>query len=231
MSSSVLKVLRSHADSQKAAFFPRFFKAGKGEYAEGDTFIGVTVPQMRLVAKEFADLPLKDIETLLANPIHEARAVGLFILVNRYEKGDPKTKKQMVDFYLSHLKGVNNWDLVDLTSYKILGDWLLDKNRSILYRLAKSKNLWEQRISIVTTFAFIRKNQHEDTIKLGEFFLNHKHDLMHKAAGWMLREVGKRDAKVLREFLSTHSTKMPRTMLRYAIEKFSESERKKWMKR
>lgn len=225
----VYRALKRVADSEKAAFFPRFFKAGKGEYAEGDKFMGVTVPQMRAVANAFADLPLDVIEELIANPYHEMRAVGLFILVRQYERGDEKTKKRLVDFYLSHLHCVNNWDLVDLSAYKILGAWLLSRERSVLYRLAKKRHLWSQRVAMVSTYAFIRRGELKDTFAIAELFLGHEHDLMHKATGWMLREAGKRDAEALRAFLAKHVRQMPRTALRYAIERFSEVERKRWL--
>ena len=225
----VHRALKRVADSEKATFFPRFFKTGKGGYAEGDKFMGVTVPQMRAVANAFADLPLDVIEELIANPYHEMRAVGLFILVRQYERGDIGAKKRIVAFYLSHLKGVNNWDLVDLSAYKILGAWLLDKDRAPLYMLAKSTNLWKQRIAMVATYAFIRNGDFQDTFLIAEMMLPHPHDLMHKATGWMLREAGKRDAEALRAFLAKHVRQMPRTALRYAIEKFPESERKRWL--
>ncbi len=229
MHTQVKKALAAAADPGKAAFFPRFFKAGKGEYAEGDKFMGVTVPQMRVVAKRFSDLPLSVIEKLLADPWHEMRMIGLFVLVSQFEKGDAKRRKRIVDFYLSHLKGVNNWDLVDLSAYKILGEWLADKDRKKLYGLAKSNVLWERRIAIVSTYAFIRKNDLKDTFALAEILLHDRHDLMHKAVGWMLREAGKRDADALRSFLAKHAATMPRTALRYAIEKFSETERRRWL--
>lgn len=228
MLNAVLEALKKHADSEKAAFFPRFFKAGKGEYAEGDKFMGVTVPQMRTVAKAFPDLPLGVIEKLIEHPYHEMRAVGLFILVGQYERGDEKTRKRIVDFYTAHLHCVNNWDLVDLTAYKLLGDWLINRNRSLLYRLAKKSHLWSQRIAIVSTYAFIRRGDLKDTFAIAALLLSHEHDLMHKATGWMLREAGKRDKKALVGFLTRHVTRMPRTALRYAIEKFPERERRKW---
>lgn len=231
MPRTVRSALIDIKDPGKAAFFPRFFKAGKGEYAEGDKFLGITVPQMREVAKEFRDLPLPQIEKLLKDPYHEMRLVALMILTMRYAKGDEKQKKQIVAFYLSHLEGVNNWDLVDLSAYKILGDWLLTRDRAVLYKLLKTKQLWKERIAIVSTFAFIRKNDFRDTLKISEMLLGHRHDLLHKAVGWMLREVGKKDPAVLRAFLKKHSTTLPRTALRYSIERFPEAERKQWMKK
>lgn len=226
---AVVRELRRRADPNKAAFFPRFFKAGKGEYAEGDRFLGVDVPQMRAVAKAFGDATLRDIERLLRDPFHECRFVGLLMLTERYRRGDDMAKQKAVDFYLAHIDRVNNWDLVDLTAYSILGDWLVARNRSVLYRLAKKHHLWSQRIAIVSTYAFIRKGDLSDTFALAKLFLAHEHDLMHKATGWMLREAGKRDKKALSAFLKRHVRAMPRTMLRYAIEKYSASERKRWL--
>lgn len=230
-SSSALRALRQLTDPAKAAFFPRFFKTGKGEYGEGDRFLGITVPQVRAVAKMYAELPLSDVAQLLQSPYHEARLLALLILVRQYESAEhERTKKGIVDFYLRHKDRVNNWDLVDVSAYKILGEFLLTRDRSVLLRLAKSFDLWSQRIAIVATFSFIREGQFDDTLKLAEIFLTHTHDLMHKATGWMLREVGKRDLIVLRTFLDQYAARMPRTMLRYAIEKMTVSERKKYLR-
>lgn len=230
-SSVVIGDLRRHASSTKAAFFPRFFKTGKGQYGEGDVFIGVTVPQMRSIAKTHCDLSLKEIEKLLHNKIHEVRMVGLFILTTQYQRAkDPAIKKNLVKFYLSHLDAVNNWDLVDSTAPQILGHSLLaQKDRSILYRFVSKNHLWIQRIGIVATQEFIRHGQYADTIKLSQLLLGHKHDLIHKAVGWMLREVGKKDIKTLEKFLAQHATKMPRTALRYAIERFPKAQRKRYL--
>ena len=226
------KELRKYANAEKATFFPRFFKTGKGEYGEGDQFIGVTVPNVRTVAKQFKNLPLKDIKSLLYSPIHEERLVALLILVDQFQKGNEETRRTIFDFYLSHTKQVNNWDLVDLTAPYIVSKYLLDKPRGILYKLAKSRNLWERRIAIMGTFAFITKNkEYEDTFKIAEILLHDKHDLIHKAVGWMLREVGKRISRGKEEeFLKKHYKTMPRTMLRYAIEKFPEDKRKAYLK-
>lgn len=218
-------------DPIKAAFFPRFFKAGKGEYAEGDKFLGVTVPEQRLIAKKFRDLPLKSIESLLKDRYHEVRLTALLILTMQYDKADQKAKKEIVDFYLSHLNFINNWDLVDASAYRIVGDWLIERDRSILYRFAKSSHLWTRRISIVSTYAFIRRGDLGDTFKIAEALLKDKHDLMHKAVGWMLREAGKRDQHALHLFLKEHRARMPRTMLRYAIERFPEATRRQYLLR
>lgn len=218
----VKEQLALYGDSDKAEFLPRFFKTGPGDYGEGDRFIGVTVPNQRKVAKRHAKAAsLSDISDLLAEPVHEHRLTAIFMLVYKFEKASEQEKSDIVDMYLSQTANVNNWDLVDSSADKILGVYLLDKDRSILYQLAESPNLWEQRIAVIATFAFIRKNQFNETLNLAERLLDHKHDLIHKAVGWMLREVGKRDFAVEYDFLSKHYSKMPRTMLRYAIEKFA----------
>ncbi len=227
----LLPALKKHAHADKAAFFPRFFKTGKGEYGEGDQFIGVTVPEMRSVAKEFAHLTLEEIAEALNSPIHEERLTALLILVKKYEKAtEEKTRKKIVDFYFAHVHRVNNWDLVDLTAPKIVGDYFIEKEKKKLYDFAASPNLWKRRIAIVATYAFIRKGKLEDTFRLSELLLNDKQDLMHKACGWMLREAGKKDVKALETFLKKHHSHMPRTMLRYAIEKFPEVQRKAYLK-
>ncbi len=192
-------------------------------------FIGVTVPQVQMIAKKYQDAPRKDVLELLKNQYHEARLLALLILVSQYERtDDERVKKRIVDFYLRNRKRINNWDLVDLSAYKILGNYLLTHDRTPLFALAKEPHLWSQRIAIVSTYAFIRACQFDDTLKLAKIFLSHPHDLMHKATGWMLREVGKRDIGVLRTFLNLHATSLPRTMLRYAIEKMGEAERRKY---
>ncbi len=220
------KELKKLADPKQAEVLQRFFKTGKGEYGEGDIFLGVKVPEQRKVVSKFEDLSLKDLEELLNSKIHEYRMSALFILTERYEKEDEREKKKVFNFYLKNTKNINNWDLVDLSAPKIVGDYLLNKPRSVLYKLAKSNNLWERRIAIISTFTFIRNNEFRDTLKIAEILLNDKHDLIHKAVGWMLREVGKRDQKIEEEFLKKHYLKMPRVMLRYAIERFEERKRK-----
>lgn len=232
LSSTIVSDLQKFADAKKAIFLPRFFRAGKGEYGEGDQFLGITVPNVRSVAKKYRNASQGDVETLLNNPYHEVRMLALMILVHQYENSkDLAEKKRLVDFYIAHRQVVNNWDLVDLTAYKILGDFLCTKERTILYDFASSQHLWTQRIAIVSTYAFIRAGQFDDTLKLAAIFLTHPHDLLHKAVGWMLREVGKRDEKVLRRFLDVYARRMPRTMLRYAIEKFDPSARKHYLSR
>jgi len=227
--------IKKVANPSKVKDYQRFFKTGKGEYGEGDLFLGIVVPEQRKIAKELSNLDMNEIQELIDSKYHEKRMIGLFILIKKYERAckinDDKTKKQIFEFYIKCAKNgrVNNWDLVDLSAPNIVGNYLLDNNRDILYQLAISNNLWEKRISILSTFAFIRQSDFQDVIKISEILLQDRHDLIHKAVGWMLREVGKRDKKILEEFLKKNYTKMPRTMLRYAIEKFPEAERKKWL--
>lgn len=229
MPAQLKRDLRALRDPDKAAFFPKFFKCGKGEYGEGDRFIGLSVPQMRSVAKKHRDLPLSDIATLLADPIHEYRYTALLILVERFRKGTDAERDRIAKFYLDHLDGVNNWDLVDTSAPQILGAHLLEKKADILDRFARTDHLWTQRIAIVATQEFIRNGRLDDTIRIANILLHHPHDLMHKAVGWMLRELGKKDERMLRTFLDRHAGTMPRTMLRYAIEKFDEKNRRKYM--
>jgi 3-methyladenine DNA glycosylase AlkD len=223
---ALIDSLQYLADEQKAKVLQRFFKTGKGEYAEGDVFWGIKVPETRQVAKAYRDIPLSELQKVIANPVHEVRLCGLMILAEQFSKSDEKGKKIIVDFYLSNTQYINNWDLVDLSCYKILGNYLMDKPRNMLYRLAKSKNMWEQRIAIVSTWQFIRNREFEDTLSISEMLLNHRHDLMHKAVGWMLREVFKRDEKIVLDFIRKHYNQMPRTALRYAIERLPEPQRK-----
>lgn len=223
--------LKKLANPKKAEFLKGFFKTGKGEYAEGDKLLGITVPAQRAVAKKFYGLPLGDIETLLRSPWHEHRLTGLFLLVNAYERGDAAGKKRALACYLSNLKGVNNWDLVDSSAHLILGASMLTGSRKRLYTFARSKDLWKRRIAIVATLAFIRNDDFGDTVKISELLLQDRHDLIHKASGWMLREAGKRDASVLLGFLDKHHKAMPRTMLRYALERLPAATRAKYMKK
>ncbi|MCL2132052.1 MAG: DNA alkylation repair protein [Lentimicrobiaceae bacterium] len=218
--------LQTLADEEKARFLQRFFKTGKGQYAEGDVFWGIKVPETRQVAKAYRTMPLAEVGKMLKNPVHEVRLCGLMILTAQFNKANETERKTIVDFYLSNTQYINNWDLVDLSCYKILGTYLLDKPRTLLYRLAKSKTMWEQRIAIVSTWQFIRNGEFGDTLAISELLLSHSHDLMHKAVGWMLREVAKKDEKLVLDFIQKHYQQMPRTMLRYAIEKVEEDKRK-----
>ena len=233
-STQVKTALRAFSDPEKAEFFPRFFKSGKGEYAEGDEFLGVTVPKQRKVAKTFRDLPRKQIGKLLKDPIHECRLTGLLILVDQFQRSTSEREQSaIVEFYLDHLDFVNNWDLVDSSAHKILGTWLLDREteQSILDDLAESEHLWRERVSVIACLPFIKRGEFDWILRLAEWFLDHEHDLIHKAVGWMLREAGKVDQTVLLSFLDQHAASMPRTMLRYAIEKLPEAQRKKFLKR
>lgn len=221
---------RSLANPEKAKILSRFFKTGKGEYGEGDQFLGITVPQSRVLARKYSGMLLQEVAELLKSTFHEERLVALLILVRKYQKGDEKQKSDIFSFYLNSTHWINNWDLVDQSADKIIGAGLRD-DRGILYSLARSENLWERRIAMIATFHFIRKNDFKDTFKIAELLLSDRHDLIHKAVGWMLREVGKRDPEAQEAFLREHYRKMPRTMLRYAIEKFSEDRRKFYMSR
>lgn len=227
---SVKQDLKKLANPKQAALLQRFFKTGKGEYGEGDIFLGIKVPEQRKIANKY-DLDLKEIQGLLNSKIHEHRLTSLFILIKKYNKSNENERKKIFEFYLRNTKNINNWDLIDLSAPKIVGNYLLDKDRSVLYKLAKSNSLWEKRISILATAAFIVNDEYKDTLRIAEILLNDKHDLIHKGVGWMLREVGKRDQKIEEEFLKKYYKKMPRTMLRYAIEKFEENKRQFYLKR
>ncbi|MEM2131084.1 MAG: DNA alkylation repair protein, partial [Candidatus Woesearchaeota archaeon] len=198
-----------------------------------DLFLGLNVPEQRKIAKKYKELSINDLQELLNSKFHEHRLIALLILIEKYNKLKKDIeKKQIIDFYLKNTKNINNWDLVDLSCHKILGDYLLDKDRTILYKLAKSSDLWEKRISIISTFAFINNKEYETTFKIAEILLNDRHDLIHKAVGWMLREIGKRiSIEKEEEFLKKYYKKMPRTMLRYAIERFDEKKRKYYLKK
>ncbi len=225
--SSIIRELRAMSDEEKKEVLPRFFKTGKGEYGEGDKFLGVIVPNIRKVAKRYKEISYEIIEALLESEWHECRLCALLILKEKYRK----SPEDAVCFYLAHTEGINNWDLVDLSAPYILGDYLVERSdRKMLYVLAKSPVMWEQRIAVVSTLMLIRHGLFDDTIRLAEILMDTKHDLMQKSIGWMLREVGKRNKELLMEFLENHKTEMPRTMLRYAIEKFSEPERKLFLR-
>lgn len=235
----VLAELSKMARDDKAAFLPGFFQAVPGGYGEGDQFLGCVVPDQRKVARSFQDLSRAHLLTLFASPWHECRLTGMLILVHQFQRAaKPKNPdrhaqcQDIVDFYLSNLDAVNNWDIVDSTSHKILGAWCLVERsqRSTLNRLAQSESLWERRIAVVATYALIKNDEFEEIIALSKRLLNDEHDLMHKAIGWMLREMGKRDPNQLEQFLTKHASEMPRTMLRYSIEKLSKEERMHWMR-
>lgn len=222
--------LKKLANPERAKLSARYFKTGKGEYAEGDLFCGLTTPQVRAVAGKFQDLPLSEVEQVLQGRYHEERTVALIILKYQFHKGDEATKRKIYELYLRNTKHINNWDLVDISAGEILGVYLANKRRDILFQLAKSKMLWERRMAIMATFYYIRQGEYSDTLKISEILLKDEHDLIHKAVGWMLREVGKQDKKTEEEFLRKNLKIMPRTMLRYAIEKFPEKERRLFLK-
>lgn len=226
--------LETYSTPEKKEFLPYFFKTGKGQYGEGDKFLGVVVPDTRKVAKKYKDIPYDEIKKLFANEYHECRLCALLMLVERFKKAKnkPQERKDITEFYLSQTECINNWDLVDLSAKDIVGEYLADKqDRSVLYELADSSLLWDQRIAVISTFAFIRKGDLVDIFQLSEKLLHHKHDLMHKAIGWMLREAGKKDKGLLIEFLDCNHKEMPRTMLRYSIEKLTPEERTYYMKK
>jgi len=222
--------VRRLADPEKAKILQRFFKTGPGQYGEGDVFAGITVPVIRKLVGRYRDIPLGDAAKLLQSPIHEERLLSLFILVEKCRRGDDATRKRIYALYLKNTRFINNWDLVDLSAEHIVGATLDGTDRAPLYRLARSKNLWERRIAILATFYDIKKGIPDHTLTLADVLLSDRHDLIHKAVGWMLREVGKRcNPDTLREFLRTRYRNMPRTMLRYAIERFPADERASYL--
>jgi 3-methyladenine DNA glycosylase AlkD len=206
-----------------------FFKTAKGQYGEGDIFLGIPVPEQRKVAKKHIDLSLDDLQELLNSKIHEHRFTALLILISKYRKSGEFVKEEIFHLILKNTENINNWDLVDLSAPRIIGDYLLNRERSNLYKLAKSKSLWERRISILSTFTLIDNNDFEDAVNISELLLHDEHDLIHKAVGWALREIGKKDQNLEERFLNKHYLHMPRTMLRYAIEKFDEEKRQKYL--
>lgn len=227
----IRKELEAYIDPVKREYLPNFFKTGKGQYGEGDKFLGVVVPNTRLVAKKHKEEPFEVMAGLLQSEWHECRLCALLMLVERFKKSAEKERKVIYDFYLMQTAHINNWDLVDLSAPYIVGEYLKDKPREDLYRLADSTLLWDQRIAVVATVTLIRNNDFIDILRLAELLLHHPHDLMQKAVGWMLREMGKRDKDLLLQFLDKYALDMPRTMLRYSIEKLTEEERRHYMKR
>jgi len=226
----VRRALAAAASPEKAKASERFFKTGPGQYGEGDRFWGVTVPEQRKIARVHRELPLPELAKLIDSDMHEERLTGVLILVDRYARGDDAAKQEAFDFYLRHLKHVNSWDIVDSSAPYIVGRHLRTRDRALLYRLAESKVLWVRRVAIVSTLGLVAAGEHEDAFAVAEQLLEDGQDLLHKAVGWVLREVGKRvDADLLRAFLEKHARRMPRTALRYAIEHFSPTERKRWL--
>ena len=227
--SAVRKALLAAGNPDDAVFLQRFFKTGPGQYGEGDHLLGIRVPATRALARQFADLPLPDVEKLLHDKWHEARLLALVLLVGRYERGDDSERQRVYRLYLANTDRTNNWDLVDLSAPNIVGAHLETRSRAPLDKLAKSKSLWERRIAIVSTAWFIRLRQFDDTFRIATALLGDKHDLIHKAVGWMLREVGKRDEGALEGYLDEHAKRMPRTALRYSIERMTPERRKHYM--
>ncbi len=221
--------IRALADPEQAKNLQRFFKTGPGEYGEGDRFLGLRVPQIRALVKQLGIVPITTIKSLIKSPWHEERMLALLLMVHRYNKSDDEAREVLYHLYLDSTAYINNWDLIDVTARHIVGAWLYNRSRKPLFILAESNSLWERRISILSAFHFIAKNDFGDALKLAKILLNDDHDLMHKAVGWMLREIGKRDRKREEEFLLKHYRKMPRTMLRYAIEHFPEKRRKVYL--
>jgi 3-methyladenine DNA glycosylase AlkD len=226
---TIQKEIKKLQSKSRAPVLQKFFKTGPGEYAEGDVFYGLTVGQSRALAKTFKDLPYPELADLIRSPIHEERLISLIILSERFHKVKATEQTRIFKFLIKNRKGINNWDLVDTIAPAVFGPYLFEKNRAILFKYARSKNLWERRIAIMSTFHFLRQNDFNDTFKIAELLLNDEHDLIHKASGWMLREIGKRDLPAEKKFLNKYATHMPRTMLRYAIEKFPEKERKYYL--
>ena len=221
--------LRAHAKPADAAILQRFFQTGSGEYGEGDVFLGIRAPAMRAVCRECRGASLSTVRLLLRSRIHEERLLALLLLVDAFGRGTRDQQKAIYALYLSHTAFINNWDLVDASAPEIVGGWLLDRSRARLTRLAKSRSLWERRIAIVATHWLIRRGQLDDTFRIADVLLNDDHDLIHKAVGWMLREAGKRDGRALRRFLADRHQRMPRTMVRYAIEHFPSTERQTYL--
>lgn len=225
----IKKEISLHKSLEKAKVLSRFFKTGKGEYGEGDLFLGLTVPESRRIAKIFSQASKNEISVLLKSAFHEERLIALLILMEQYKKGGEKDQKNIFTFYLKNTRYINNWDLVDVTCRDIVGAYLFTRDRKVLRKLARSRSLWERRIAIVSTWYFIARNQFEDTLAIAEILLEDRHDLIHKATGWMLREVGKRSEETEERFLLKYAMQMPRTMLRYAIERFPEKKRRGYL--
>ena len=228
MLNKLKKELKTLTNPKKQEIHQRFFKTGKGEYDEGDVFLGLTMPQIRKTCAKYTELSLTDLQELLNNKIHEYRMCALIILNKKFKEEDNKGK--IFKMYMKNYNNINNWDLVDLSAPNIPGTWLLNRDKKILYDFAKSNHLWKKRIAILSTFTFIKNNQFIDTIQIARILLDDKHDLIHKAVGWMLRELGKRDQPLEERYLKKYYNVMPRTMLRYAIERFEEKKRQKYLK-
>ncbi len=228
----LISVINSYANPERAKNLQRFFKTGSGEYAEGDIFLGIVVPIQRKISKQFNCLTLNDVSTLLKDTIHEYRLIALFILIEQFKKGSKDIKKAIFNLYIKNALTINNWDLIDLSAPNIVGEYLQDKDITMLYTFAKSRSLWKRRISILSLFADIKRGRFDRAFSVAEILLHDKHDLIHKAVGWMLREIGKRGGlKEEEQFLKKFGKTMPRTMLRYAIERFPEKKRQRYLQK
>lgn len=226
----IIAAVKAEADPARAALLQRYFRTGPGEYAEGDIFLGLTVPQVRALIQKFKDAPLAPLSKAMASKYHEVRLLALLILVRKYEHGTEEEKRSIYDLYLRNRKFINNWDLVDLSAGKIVGKHLMDRSKRPLFSLAKSRSLWDRRIALLASSYFVGKQEFETTLSLVEMLLRDREDLIHKAAGWMLREIYKRSPRTAEEFLVRHYVRMPRTMLRYAIEKMSAERRAAYLR-
>jgi 3-methyladenine DNA glycosylase AlkD len=222
--------LQNLANPEKAVLLQGFFKTGPGQYGEGDVFLGVVVPEQRKIAKKYVNISFADLSKVISSRYHEERLTSFIILAYKFEKANKDEQKELFDFYIKYKEYANNWDLIDVTTPKVVGRYLLDKDRDILFHLAKSKSIWDKRIAVLATFWFIKHDDFADSLKIAEILLNDKHDLIHKAVGWMLREIGKRNLDLEENFLKKYYKKMPRTMLRYAIERFEESKRLSYLR-
>lgn len=228
----ITEALNRQKNTQKSRDLARFFKTGQGEYGEGDLFIGIPIPQIRDIVKIHQGAPLSVLHELLLSPFHEYRMTAVLILVHRFEKEKEQQKrKEYIDFYIQHVDRLNNWDLVDLSCYKLLGRWLEDKEKILLYEWARTDHLWKQRIAIVSCMYFVKRGEFKECLEIADILQSHPHDLIHKAVGWLLREVGKKDRQTLTDYLMPRYRQMPRTMLRYAIEHYPEERRKAFLKR
>ena len=225
----IKKEFEKYSNPEKAKTQQKYFKTGKGEYGEGDIFLGITVPDTRKIAQKYKNISLYTVKKFLHSPFHEERLFALLVLIYHFQSGEEEDKNKIYEFYLENTKFINNWDLVDLSVRDIIGAYLYNRDKTPLYELAKSNNLWERRIAIIATYYFIRQNEFEDTINIAEILLNDREDLIHKAVGWMLREVGKKDLAVEEIFLKRHYKGIPRTMVRYAVERFPEEKRKRYL--
>jgi len=230
MIKDIKEEFKKFSNQQHAARLQKYFKTGKGEYGEGDIFLGLRVPATRKIAKKYRAMPINEVSVFLKSQFHEERLFALFVLIGLFRKADEYNQEKIYTLYLKNTNYINNWDLVDVTTPKIVGEHLLDKPRDILYQFAKSDNLWKQRIAVLATFTFIKHGDFQDTLKIAQILLHHPHDLIHKAVGWILREIGKQNQTVEEKFLRQYYHTMPRTMLRYAIERFPETLRQKYLK-